>query len=296
MNLHPLRIGAAVLALGFATACGSTGMGDILGSPDTTNPTGAYSSQVTGTVDHVDTRNREIVVRASDAYRSNLRNGGDLVAVAYDSETTVRYQNRDYRPEDLEPGDEVRIDVDRSGNQLVATDIAVTYDATAGSDRTASNDRYGTYDRYGNPDPNGTYDRDGRPIDRGTGNYDRNGNYQPNGGYDRNGTWVGTGNSGSGSGVFANSRDLEGTVSRVDTRNRTLELTDPSGRYAGNTGRVIVEYDPQTVVEYQGRRYDPGALERGDVVQLDVRDSGGRLLADRVVVVADARSSTSSRY
>ena len=93
--------------------------------------------------------------------------------------------------------------------------------------------------------------------------------------------------------------DLRGTIRYVDTRNRTLELetsrygsgfapegSSSSDRY-GSGDVVVVSYDAQTVVEYQGRRYEPENLERGDRVEVDVRDSGGRRLAERIVVVGE---------
>jgi len=85
-------------------------------------------------------------------------------------------------------------------------------------------------------------------------------------------------------------RDLRGVVRYVDTRARTLEI-EPS-RYDSrfSTGRsdvVVVHYDSQTTVEYQGRRYTPENLEQGDEVEVDLRDSGGQLLAEQIVVVGE---------
>jgi len=53
---------------------------------------------------------------------------------------------------------------------------------------------------------------------------------------------------------------------------------------------VVVHYDSETVVEFEGRRYQPENLERGDEVQIDLRDVGGQLLAEEIQVVSDARS------
>ncbi|HEV8579762.1 MAG TPA: hypothetical protein VGX68_11870 [Thermoanaerobaculia bacterium] len=87
------------------------------------------------------------------------------------------------------------------------------------------------------------------------------------------------------------SSDLRGVVRYVDTRSQTLEI-EPS-RYDSrfSTGRsgdvVVVHYDSQTTVEYQGRNYEPENLEKGDEVEIDIRDSGGRLLAEQIVVVGE---------
>ena len=40
---------------------------------------------------------------------------------------------------------------------------------------------------------------------------------------------------------------------------------------------------------YRMLQYQPENLERGDEVQIDIRDVGGRLLAEEILVVADAR-------
>jgi hypothetical protein len=90
--------------------------------------------------------------------------------------------------------------------------------------------------------------------------------------------------------------DLRGVVRYVDTRSRTLEI-EPSSRYdsrypTDRSGVVVVYYDAQTGVDYQGRRYAPENLERGDEVQVDVRDSGGRLLAEQITVVAENQPVT----
>lgn len=117
--------------------------------------------------------------------------------------------------------------------------------------------------------------------------YDVSGGTGDNGGY--NGSYDGS------YGGSAVDQDLRGTVRYVDTRDRTLEVETSSRRFTTGTGSngsgvVVVHYDAQTVVEFQGRRYQPENLERGDEVEIEVRDSGGRLLAEEIQVVGDARS------
>ena len=101
---------------------------------------------------------------------------------------------------------------------------------------------------------------------------------------------VGDNDDNNGSGV---DRDLRGTVRSVDTRDRTVEVETSSRAFtAGSAGSgvVVVHYDSQTIVEFEGRRYQPENLERGDEVEIDIRDVGGRLLAEEIQVVGDARS------
>ena len=108
--------------------------------------------------------------------------------------------------------------------------------------------------------------------------------------------------SGSGSGTYNDDyrdtlgTDLRGVVRYVDTRNRTLEI-EPSSRYdsrlpTDRSGLVVVYYDAQTDVEYQGRNYEPENLERGDEVEIEIRDTGGRLLAEQIQVIAENQPVT----
>ncbi|HEV2852344.1 MAG TPA: hypothetical protein VHC97_06020 [Thermoanaerobaculia bacterium] len=92
---------------------------------------------------------------------------------------------------------------------------------------------------------------------------------------------------------YRNASDVRGTVRYVDTRDRTVEIETSGSDSRYSTGRsnlVVVHYNSQTVVEFQGQRYTPENLERGDEVEVDVRDSAGQLLAEQIVVVRDAQS------
>lgn len=252
--MRHIRLTGLVLALvvlvAVLTGCGSTGVGDILGGGNSGGSTsgsgsGTYddrsdtANNVRGTVTRVDTVDRRIIVDRDGSYNSGsyLRNGNedDTVSLYYDDRTTVEYQGKNFRPQDLESGDRILADVNNTGGRLVAEEIQVLQDATSGS--TGSTGTYG-----------GTYD---------------------------------------------DQRDsaLRGTVSYIDTRNQTLEV-EPSGSTRFQTGRsgvVLVHYDANTPVEYQGRSYKPENLERGDEVEIQVRDLGGRLTANEILVVRDAQ-------
>jgi hypothetical protein len=104
----------------------------------------------------------------------------------------------------------------------------------------------------------------------------------------------GTGSTGGYNDTLGN--ELRGVVRYVDTRSHTLEI-EPSSRYdsrfpTDRNGVVVVYYDSQTDVDYQGRNYEPENLERGDEVEVDIRDSGGRLLAQQITVVAENQPVT----
>lgn len=83
--------------------------------------------------------------------------------------------------------------------------------------------------------------------------------------------------------------DLQGTVGYVDPRARMIELDrgGSGGTYGG--GLVRVRYDERTVVEYQGRRYRPEDLNRGDLVRVQARPLGNEWLAERVWVERSIR-------
>lgn len=248
----------ALVAVVLLTGCGSSGIGDILGggtgggtgSDGRYEPSQSNVSDVRGTIERVDTRNRLIVVDG-EAYRNNLRNGGsgNEIVLYYDDRTTVEHEGRTYNPQDLEPGDRIQADVDQSGDRLLAQQIDVLYDATSG-DVSSGTGSTGTWDDQDDRDTLGT-------------------------------------------------TEVRGTVLSVDTRNRMVELERRSGYGSnfnsggstGSTGRngevVRVYYDSSTVVEYQGQRYSPENLERGDMVEVEVNESGGRLIAQEILVVGE---------
>jgi len=260
------RLTSTLTALSFAallTGCGSTGVGDILGGGTSTDRDGDYSSSnvgdnVRGTVERVDTRDRFIVVDRED-YSNNLRNGNeDEIVLYYDDRTVVQHQGRTYRPQDIEPGDRILADVGQSGSRLMVEEIEVLYDATGG---TGSTGTQGTYD---NDDyDNDTYDNDDE----------------------------------------VRVTELRGTVRSIDTRDRTLELETSrygsnnfsTGGSIGGTGsnstRIVeVHYDAQTIVEFEGRRYQPENLERGDLVEIEIRDNGSRLMAEEILVLGEGQA------
>lgn len=79
---------------------------------------GAYGNDLRGSVSLVDTRARTI--------RLDGAGYGNDVLLAYDARTTVEYQGRSYRPENLQRGDIVRIQARQVGNnQWLAERIIV---------------------------------------------------------------------------------------------------------------------------------------------------------------------------
>lgn len=235
-SLMTVLLGAVALS-----GCGSTGVGDILGGgqPSSNDPYRSSSLDVRGTVERVNTLDRTIIVDAENSSYNHLRNGnGDEVVLHYDDSTVVEFEGRTYRPEDLESGDRIAANVERtSSNRLLAEQIDVLYDATRSSGTAG---RYDDRDRY-----------DDRATDRLS--------------------------------------EVRGVVRYVDTRNRTVDI-EPRASSGRSDERVTVYYDTATTVEFNGRQYRPENLERGDEVEIEVRTLNGRMMAQEILVVGEARS------
>lgn len=234
MNIKVIRSTtflAALVAAVLLTGCGTSGVGDILGGgsgSDRYDPAGENLRSVRGTVERIDTRDRFLVVDVEDtSYRTDLRNGNEdeEIRLYYDDRTTVEHEGRTYSPQDLEPGDRILAEVERSGDRLMAEDIDVLHDAT---------------------------------------------------------------NAGIGRDDDLRTSELRGTVRYVDTRDRTLEIERSSGYSTGRSDLVVVHYDTDTIVEFEGRRYQPENLERGDVVEVELSDLNGRLMAEEILVVGES--------
>lgn len=69
-----------------------------------------------------------------------------------------------------------------------------------------------------------------------------------------------------------------GEVQSVDTRARTIEIVTEQGQ------RGAVAYDERTVVYYQNQQYEVTALERGDIVALNVQPAGQSYYASTIEV------------
>ena len=86
-------------------------------------------------------------------------------------------------------------------------------------------------------------------------------------------------------GYGGNGAERRGAVAYLDTRARAIGFTE--GGYSGGEQRVY--YDGRTTVEYRGQRYPVDALERGDLVRMQLRRSGEGWIADRIVVEVSSR-------
>lgn len=115
-----IALSAAVALAG----CAQTGsLGDILGGV-----LNAPSQTLSGTIQDVDTRTQQILVRTSD---------NQTVAVSYDERTDVVYQQQNYPVTALEAGDQVNLRLAETSNGRYYTD---RIDVTASGGGTSSGD------------------------------------------------------------------------------------------------------------------------------------------------------------
>jgi hypothetical protein len=85
--------------------------------------------------------------------------------------------------------------------------------------------------------------------------------------------------------------NIRGTVRYVDTSRRTIEVD----RGTGST--VIVEFDNATPVYFNNTTYRTSDLERGDEIDIRVRDLGnGRYAAQDITVTRNVSGSSSGTY
>lgn len=115
------RTGTAILIFGAAIACSNAGaIGDVLGG--VLGGGQAQAAQAQGAIRGVDTRNQQISLQLTN---------GQTVALAYDNQTKVVYQNQLYAVTNLEAGDQVIMRVRDTGNGAYYTDsIHVTQSVT----------------------------------------------------------------------------------------------------------------------------------------------------------------------
>ncbi len=90
---------------------------------------------------------------------------------------------------------------------------------------------------------------------------------------------------GGGYGDTGSAAERRGAISRIDPRMRTIYYTE--GGYSG--GEQAVGYDTRTTVEYHGERYSPEALERGDLVRMQLSRGDRGWVADRILVEVSSR-------
>lgn len=114
-NRRPSASGVILAALLAALVLPALGCGSLPGVGGGGGGSTLPDDRLTGEVDRVDTSRRQIVLITTG---ERLSTGGDRVALDYDDRTRVVYRGDQYTPANLEPGDEVRAEVERDGGTL----------------------------------------------------------------------------------------------------------------------------------------------------------------------------------
>jgi hypothetical protein len=129
MTAHGLiRRGTAALMVATLGACSQAGtLGNVLGS--VLGGGGGQQNQVSGIVAGVDTRNRQIGLQQSN---------GQTVAISYDQQTQVVYNNQSYPVTSLDRGDRVTARIQNANNGAYYTDLVQVEQPVQGSNSTSS--------------------------------------------------------------------------------------------------------------------------------------------------------------
>jgi hypothetical protein len=131
-----MRVGVMALALASLAGCASNGggLGGILGSVLGGVGGQQQSNQISGIVNGVNTRNQQIGIQQQN---------GQTVAINYDQNTQVVYQNQNYQVSSLENGDQVTLRLQQSQNGAYYTDLVQV-------DQSVRNSSGGTINQSGN--------------------------------------------------------------------------------------------------------------------------------------------------
>jgi len=117
-----VRRSAAALMMATLGACSQAGgLGNVLGS---VLGGGQQANQVQGIVQGVDTRNRQIGLQQSN---------GQTVAIAYDNQTQVVYNNQSFPVTSLDRGDQVTARIQSGNNGSYYTDLVQVDQPVQGS-------------------------------------------------------------------------------------------------------------------------------------------------------------------
>ena len=125
MRIRPWSACVAAALLLSASACSSAGgLGSILGSVLGGGVgQGGQGTQVSGYVQGVDTRNQQIGIQQSN---------GQTLAVAYDNNTQVVYNNQNYPVTALERGDQITARIQQLQNGGYYTDVVQVDQSVSG--------------------------------------------------------------------------------------------------------------------------------------------------------------------
>ena len=313
INLGKNGFVGMMISLLLLAGCGVSGLDGIMGGG---SPGETMGDELRGTIDRLDLQDQSFLLTPTDMATSSPVNRGDSTRIYFDDRTSITYDGRTYRPDDLEVGDEVAVRVSRADGRLFANSMSVLYEVSGARDipnGTRTTQLQGTVQNINAA-------RRTIDIDRGSSRsrvmvlYDANTYVEHNGRRFnpealQRGDEVNIDVREAGGGQLladniqvvrdtAGERErtvsmVRGTVRDIDLNRQTINLEQTrlgSSFNPGNVNLLTLQYDANTIVEYQGDRYSPRHIERGDVVDVEVQDVGRRQVAQRIVVVRDARA------
>jgi hypothetical protein len=255
-TLRATRLLTALAGVTLLAGCFATGSGEVRGRDRYRDRNAASAPrdddenrvrEVQGTVERVDPLNHRIDVTQGERI-------ADQLAIYYEPRTRAGHERRGRQPQDLRPGDRIRAEVLPTYGGLMIQRLEVLSEARGGP---APEVREAPVDRPAPEIREGPGDREAPEIREAPESREDS----------------------------RRAGHLRGTVRYVDTSARTLEIEPSPGQ--GRPDRVRVQYDDDTGVESQGKRYTPDNLQLGDRVEIDLRDDrdGKRLLAGQIVVI-----------
>ena len=107
-------------------------------------PAPSSAAVVSGTVHSVDPSAHTLTLGAGARNQTSLRSS-DRTVLSYDSSTVVEYQGQKaYNPQDLEAGDQIEAQVERSGSSLLARSIKVISSVSDGGGTAGQRQIHGT--------------------------------------------------------------------------------------------------------------------------------------------------------
>jgi len=243
-------------AASLVTGCLSTGVRDRDRDRDSDREEeDARPREVQGTVEHIDPVNHRIdVAQGERADRGDLgrrdERRGNL-AIYYDPDTVLEHADRHFRPQDLRRGDSIRAEVEPTAAGLIVQRIEVLSGEPGGLPPEVAPEVPPA------PETREAPEYREAPPPREVPEYREDARRDP----------------------------LRGIVRYVDLSAHTVEIETPPSDNR-RSGRVRVEYDADTAVEFQGRHFSPEDLQLGDRVEVDLRQHGGPPLARQIVIVS----------
>ncbi len=312
-----ISVRCAIIALALSlSACG------VLPQQNTT-PDEPISKRVAGVVNHVDTANREVEITTAKDYRVTP---GQRVALHYDNRTTVEFEGKNYRPQDLEQGDRIDAVVEGDARYLSVHSITVTKSSSSGGNYEA-NDQHisGTLRKINTDNKKLIVDTDERGGEVKVSYNertrvlfgDRNITISELREYDILDIQLASGDRKMLADTItvvddrapSQNKDqlatARGEVVLVDENRRELVIetkdrylqsfdrgrsNDPRSSFdTRDDDRTTFFYDQDLIVEYEGKYYEPSNLERGDMIEVDYERVGDQLKAKKVLVTSNVR-------